>query len=345
MVTLDLKPGELLEHPKAKGTNVKEYYVYILLDPRKPGKYEYLGLDIGFLFEPFYVGKGKGKRVTNHFLPCELKRNTPKVNRIKKIMKNINDYPFALKICDFISKEEANNLEMKLIKLIGRKDLGKGPLVNLTDGGDGGNGYVPSLQLREYFSRIRKGVSHPSPSQETRHKISISLTGRRANFSEKDRKRRSERMIQYNKNRISHWKGEGNPNYGKGIGFDNPRAYQSFLVLDNEGKIYFVEKGTLRLFSEKMNLGEGKALRTCAWKFLKTGVLQPVKSEKCKGWSAVFLNNHISNNPLDEQWAISSRVSFNKEKGSTVIPNGSTHKCGEAPGIHKFVDYDMTCST
>ena len=35
------------------------YYTYIYLDPRKPGNYYYSGLTVCFLFEPFYVGKGK----------------------------------------------------------------------------------------------------------------------------------------------------------------------------------------------------------------------------------------------------------------------------------------------
>jgi hypothetical protein len=41
-----------------------------------------------------------------------------------------------------LSKEEACSIEIDLIELIGRRDLGKGTLVNLTDGGDGSAGFI-----------------------------------------------------------------------------------------------------------------------------------------------------------------------------------------------------------
>ena len=51
-----------------------KYYVYIYLDPRKPGKYYYPNMDVCFLFEPFYVGKGKNKQMYSHLK--ETKENT-----------------------------------------------------------------------------------------------------------------------------------------------------------------------------------------------------------------------------------------------------------------------------
>lgn len=58
-------------------------YVYIYLDPRKPGKFNYIGYN--FEFEPFYVGKGTKSRIIRHLK--EVDRNPLKVNKISKIKK------------------------------------------------------------------------------------------------------------------------------------------------------------------------------------------------------------------------------------------------------------------
>ncbi len=60
-----------------------EYYVYVFLDPRKPGKWEYNG--IIFDFQPFYVGKGKGRRINSHFDKHHRKTESIKNRVIQKI--------------------------------------------------------------------------------------------------------------------------------------------------------------------------------------------------------------------------------------------------------------------
>ena len=61
------------------------FYVYVYLDPRKPGDYIYG--EYHFDYEPFYVGKGRYNRLYIH-----LKKNiyNPHFhNKIKKIQKMI----------------------------------------------------------------------------------------------------------------------------------------------------------------------------------------------------------------------------------------------------------------
>ena len=106
---------------------VNEFYVYIYLDPRKPGIYEYG--DYKFDYEPFYVGKGKGYRLYEH-LYCRDKYNNYKTNKIKSIYKE-NLEPIILKVHDNLEESKAYELEIDLINLIGRHISKNGLLTNI----------------------------------------------------------------------------------------------------------------------------------------------------------------------------------------------------------------------
>lgn len=51
---------------------MKKFYIYVYLDPRKIGNYNYF--DYKFDYEPFYVGKGSNDRYKEH-LTDELHTN------------------------------------------------------------------------------------------------------------------------------------------------------------------------------------------------------------------------------------------------------------------------------
>tara|TARA_R110000765_G_scaffold269164_1_gene368179 strand:+ start:148 stop:945 length:798 start_codon:yes stop_codon:yes gene_type:complete len=70
--------------------------------------------------------------------------------------------------------EEACEIEIYLIKQFGRRDRNKGSLVNLTDGGEGGNGHISDLgksvyniETGELFSTIGKGAESIGMPQGT----------------------------------------------------------------------------------------------------------------------------------------------------------------------------------
>lgn len=116
---------------------MKEYYNYIYLDPRKPGKYEYQGLDFCLLYEPFYVGKGTGKRYLDHIKEAnknKLNINQIKINKIRKILNEeykLEDYIIIFN--HTINEEKSFENEVEIINLIGINNL-----TNITSGGFGG---------------------------------------------------------------------------------------------------------------------------------------------------------------------------------------------------------------
>ena len=110
-------------------------YVYVYLDPTAPGKYEYAGYS--FDFKPFYVGEGIKYRYTRHLKETHSKyKNHHKINKIEQLRKK-DLAPIIIKLKSDMSKSGAQELEKELINTIGRRDIGAGPLLNMTDGGDG----------------------------------------------------------------------------------------------------------------------------------------------------------------------------------------------------------------
>jgi len=155
--------ANLLIGIKNDGNN---FYIYIYLDPRKPGKFCYGRYR--FDYEPFYVGKGQKRRCIvsqgrNRFLDRKIKK-------IGKIIVTIYKSNLA--------EEKAFELEKRLIARIGRIDLKKGPLCNLTDGGEGGSN--PSKETRRLLSDAKKGKSPGNKgkhlSEETKQKLRVYFT-------------------------------------------------------------------------------------------------------------------------------------------------------------------------
>ena len=182
---------------------MNNFYVYIYLDPRKPGNFVYG--DFLFKFEPFYVGKGKGDRITEGL--TNKRENKFKLSKINKI-KNSNLDVICLKLYENLTEFDAFNYEMKIIKTIGRK-FEHGPLCNIHKGGSGGDNIrnhpnkediikkwrktrmsnitnlitIVSEETKEKIKSYHKkkkelGVPYPKLSDETKKKISQSNKGK-----------------------------------------------------------------------------------------------------------------------------------------------------------------------
>ena len=116
--------------------------------------------------EIFYVGIGKSKyRATNKSKRSEFwKRITNKTDYSVEIIAKVETWELA---CE---------LEQFLIQEYGRKDLGTGTLVNMTDGGEGMFGHKHSEETKLKMSKVNRGKKF---SKETKLKMSEAHKGKK----------------------------------------------------------------------------------------------------------------------------------------------------------------------
>lgn len=167
-----------------------EYYVY------------------GYFYEngiPFYIGIGKGNRIKQHLHKRKDKTKDSILfyNVLNKLIRDGIKFSYK-KIRYNMSQVEAALVEEVLVKLIGRRDLGLGPLCNLTDGGEGHKNYKKSEELKQMISGWSKGKTI-SPE----HKEAIRLANLGKRHSAETRRKISEAQKGISKPK----KKESIPNY------------------------------------------------------------------------------------------------------------------------------------
>jgi len=150
----------------------KDFYVYVYLDPLKRGHFYYKDVDLEFEFEPFYVGKGCGRRYLSHL--GSSKSATKNENRFKRIsrIRQASETPIVLKVLKDVTENESLAKEVKIIHAIGRKNINTGPLTNLSGGGegaaDGERRRIENIGMtyEDYYSKVGDGLHYCTSCKE-----------------------------------------------------------------------------------------------------------------------------------------------------------------------------------
>jgi hypothetical protein len=151
--------------------------------------------------KPYYIGKGCGDRIHAPHHGCFI--DLPPREKRLFLKKNLTE-------------EEAFKHEIYLIAVIGRKDLGLGPLLNLTNGGEGTSGWKMPQTVKDKIGEANSGRERPDMvgannpmkkpeiaeivaeskrgkprNEETREKIRQTLTGRKDSKEVRSKKSRA----------------------------------------------------------------------------------------------------------------------------------------------------------
>jgi len=125
---------------------------------------------------PYYIGKGKGKRIN---FSHNRRISIPPENRRVFLKQNLTE-------------EEAFRHEIYMIAVFGRKDLGTGILRNLTDGGEGISNFNHSDETKKIISEKNKKRIF---SDEHRKKLSDALKGKTKSDQTKEKMKLARKNI------------------------------------------------------------------------------------------------------------------------------------------------------
>ena len=177
---------------------MKTFFIYELKDP--------------LTMETRYIGitNNPKKRFNLHIWEAKNNKNKSyKSNWIKSLLKK-NKTPLMAIVAEGLSSKLCKKLEVALIKYYRNKGV---KLTNLTNGGDGANGYIHSEEVKKKLSENRIGSKHPLygklVSEEVRKKISEANMGKKQPWAGI---KRSKEFLKYLSDRN---KGSNNPMYGK----------------------------------------------------------------------------------------------------------------------------------
>ncbi len=213
---------------------------------------------------PFYIGISN----TND----EYKRAYATYDRNTQWKRITNKTKFEVEILiEGLTWEEAQAKEREFISLYGRRDLKTGTLCNLTNGGEGFDGYKLSDAARQKMSNSQKGNTNWKNrvvTEEMKRKISLANTG----------KKRTEEQKLYKRLKYS---GVNSANYGQKYSEERKRKISEsrykrpILQYDLDGnfiKEWSSKKECAKNGYNESNIwkccnGLGKTHKKCIWKY------------------------------------------------------------------------------
>lgn len=150
----------------------QKYYVYVLCRPDG---------------SPFYVGKGHGVRVMVHEKETRCGRRGHRFSIIRGIWKSGGAVSYRV-AGHYADEEEAFAAEIALIASIRRRAHG-GPLVNLTDGGEGPSGFTQEVTPA---TRAKLSAALTGKKKSPEHVAKVAAKRRGCRHSDEARKKMSE---------------------------------------------------------------------------------------------------------------------------------------------------------
>ena len=245
------------------------YYVYELIDPRNN--------------QPFYVGKGTGRRAKTHLWEIPETRNEHKENKIAAI-RQAGLEPAIKYVVENINDEKlAYDIETTIIKRYGRKGYDKdGILTNICEDARPPNHrgktyeeiYGPDRakeqrQLRSQLQKERGGYGPKKHSTKTRELLSIRSSG--------------ENNGMYGRKHSEETKSKIRTNKSSPAGKDHLLS-KCYNLISPTGAQYELYGGELAAFCKENSLSLGTFKKTISERW------PPSKKGKNKGWK-IYVND------------------------------------------------------
>lgn len=223
---------------------------------------------------PFYAGKGSGNRMYQHIRNA-LNENYPNRSvhcKILSIIKKGGSIVYRQMFHE--TEQEAFENEILLIEQYGRKDLNKGTLCNLTDGGEG------SINTNKESVRNRAdkhiGMKRSDESKERMRQVQLTLVQERiAKYGAAVSPETSKKMSKSRKGK--QWSENA-----RAVKRNNPKAQAVLVYLKLTGE-FVAEFDSIASCAKELNCDHSSVWKICKGDWTsKTpdGVPRPFKSHK-----------------------------------------------------------------